>query len=176
AVVSFDLEADINGQPEFRGVLLDLHRLFLPTYTRVTGAGAALEASVGAGARTIQGVTSYSFFDAESFQGLIGFFARQPVDENGARLVIPTAAVRGVTIYDIVGGSAAPPGGRVAPDFKSNTTRVPVPLYARPLVLLYARVPIKGFEAEKEQVLSQGTALITAEEIMTAHQAFMADQ
>src|SRR5436189_4285911 len=60
AVVSFDLEADVNGQPEFPGVLLDLHRLFLPTYTRVTGAGAALETSAGAGWKAVQGVTSYS--------------------------------------------------------------------------------------------------------------------
>jgi hypothetical protein len=176
AVVSFDLEADVNGQPEFPGVLLDLHRLFLPTYTRVTGTGAALEASAGAGSRAVQGVTSYSFFDAESFQGLIGFFARPPVEERGARLVIPTAAVRGVAIYDIIGGSAAPPGGRVEPDFKSNSTRVPVPLYARPLVLQYARVPIKGFEAEKEQVQIKETGLITAEEVIAGHQAFMADQ
>src|SRR3989441_10438925 len=79
AVVTFDLEADVNGQPEFPGVLLDLHRLFLPTYTRVTGTGAVLEASADAGSRAVQGVTSYSFFDAESFQGLIGFFARPPV-------------------------------------------------------------------------------------------------
>jgi len=176
AVVSFDLEADVNGQPEFPGVLLDLHRLFLPTYTRVTGTGATLEASDDPGSRAVQGVTSYSFFDAESFQGLIGFFARPPVEERGARMVIPTAAVRGVAIYDIIGGSAGPPGGRVEPDFKSNTTRVPVPLYPRPLVLQYSRVPIKGFEAEKEQVQIKGTGLITAEEIMAAHQAFMVDQ
>ena len=176
AVVSFDLEADVNGLPEFPGVLLDLHRLFLPTYTRVTGSGAVIEAPGGAEPRALQGVTAYSFFDAESFQGLIGFFARPPVEEGGGRLVIPTAAVRGVAIYDIAGGSAGPPGGRAEQDFKSNTTRVPVPLYTRPLVLQYSRVPIKGFEAEKEQVQIKETGLVTAEEVIAGHQAFVADQ
>src|SRR5207249_11532750 len=86
-----------------------------------------------------------------------------------------TAAVRAVVVYDIVGGAAGPvPGAR--PDFKSNTTDVPVVVLPRPLVVQYARVPIKGFEAEKEQVQIKETGLITAEEVMAGHQAFMADQ
>jgi hypothetical protein len=175
AVVSFDLEADVNGQPEFPGVLLDLHKLFLPTYVPVGGTLAFETAGEDAG-RRIEGITAYAFFDAEAYQGLVGFFARDPLPERGARLVIPTAAVRGAVIYDIIGGAAGPPGGAVEPDYKRNTTRVPVPLYDRPLVLQYARVAIKGFEAEKEQLHIEGTGLITAEEIITAHQAFMADQ
>jgi len=43
----------------------------------------------------------------------------------------------------------------VEPDFKSNTTACGAPLRAA-AVLLYSRVPIKGFEAEKEQVQNQG--------------------
>ena len=175
AVVSFDLEADVNGQPEFPGVLLDLHKLFLPTYSPVSGA-LAFESVGEGGGRRLEGIAAYAFFDAESYQGLVGFFARDPDSQRGARLVIPTAAVRGVAIYDIVGGAAGPPGGVVEPDFKSNTTRVPVPLYARPLVLQYSRVAIKGFEAEKEQLHIEGKGLITAEEVITGHQAFMADQ
>ncbi|HEV8700164.1 MAG TPA: hypothetical protein VGV60_02720 [Candidatus Polarisedimenticolia bacterium] len=175
AVVSFDLETDVNGQPEFPGVLLDLHKLFLPTYAPVSGALAFEATGEGAG-RRIEGITSYAFFDAGAYQGLVGFFARGPLPERGARVVIPTAAVRGAAIYDIIGGAAGPPGGAVEPDFKSNTTRVPVPLYARPLVLQYSRVAIKGFEAEKEQLHIEGKGLITAEEVITGHQAFMADQ
>ena len=175
AVVSFDLETDVNGQPEFRGVLLDLHKLFLPTYAPVSGA-IAFESTGDRAGRRIEGITAYAFFDSEAYQGLVGFFAGDTVQERGARLVIPTAAVRGVAIYDIIGGAAGPPGGGAEPDFKSNTTRVPVPLYSRPLVLQYSRVAIKGFEAEKEQLHIEGKGLVTAEEVITAHQAFMADQ
>ncbi len=175
AVVSFDLEADVEGRPEFPGVLLDIHKLFLPTYGRVTGAPVELETSTGEGPKPLQGVTVYRFFDAASFQGLIGFFAHSVVTEPEVRLLIPTAAVRGVVTYDIIGGAAGPPGG-VETDQKSNTTRVPVAVLRRPLVVQYARVPIKGFEAEKQEVRVHGTSLITAEEIIAAHQAFMADQ
>src|SRR5439155_26638532 len=75
----------------------------------------------------------------------------------------------------IVGGAAGPVPG-IQPDFKSNTTQVPVTVLARPLILQYARVPIKGFEAEKEQLQIKESGLITAEEIIAGHQAFMADQ
>src|SRR5258707_11849268 len=54
-------------------------------------------------------------------------------------------------------------------DFATNTTRVPVALRTRPLVLLYARVPIQGFEAGKEQVAVADTGLITVEERSEEH-------
>jgi hypothetical protein len=175
AVVSFDLEADVEGRPEFPGVLLDVHKLFLPTYARVTGGAIRLENLEEKAGRPLEGVTAYSFFDADSFQGLVGYYASSPPAGGKARMVLNTAAVRGVVVYDIIGGAAGPvPEAR--PDFKSNRTDVPVAVLSRPLVLQYARVPIKGFEAEKEQVQIKGTGLITAEEIMTAHQAFMTDQ
>ncbi len=117
----------------------------------------------------------YQFFDSNAYQGLVGFFARQPPAEGRARMVLDTAAVRGVGVYDIVGGAAGPIRN-VRPDFKSNTTRVPVFVYDRPQVLQYARVAIQGFEAEKEQVDIKGTSLFTAEEVIAGHQVFMADQ
>jgi hypothetical protein len=175
ALVLFDLEADIEGRPEFPGVLLDLHKLFIPTYTRVPGGRLAFEPHEGRAGGRLEGVTSYVFFDADVFQGLVGFFARTPPEGGKARLVIDTAAVRGVVVYDIIGGAAGPVR-TIDPDFKSNTTRVPVLVYDRPQVLQYARVPIKGFEAEKEEVEIQETGLITAEEVIAGHQAFMADQ
>ncbi|HEU4402935.1 MAG TPA: hypothetical protein VFT43_12600, partial [Candidatus Polarisedimenticolia bacterium] len=95
--------------------------------------------------------------------------------DGKARMVIDTAAVRGVAVYDIIGGAAGPIRSAKS-DFKTNTTRVPVFVYTRPQVLQYARVPIKGFEAEKEQVKISETGLITAEEVMAGHQRFMADQ
>ncbi len=175
AVVSFDLEADVEGRPEFPAVLMDIHKLFLPTYGRVTGAPVDFEVSDVGGTRALRGVTAYRFFDAGSFQGLIGFFSSAPVGQGSVRLVIPTAAVRGVVAYDIIGGAAGPPGG-VETSFKTNTTRVPVAVLQRPLVVQYARVPIKGFEAERQEIHVKDTALITAEEVIAAHQAFMADQ
>ncbi|MBI4241875.1 MAG: hypothetical protein HY613_09175 [Candidatus Rokubacteria bacterium] len=175
AIVLFDLEADVEGQPEFPAVLLDLHKLFIPTYTRVPGRRLAFEPYEGGAGGQIEGVTSYVFFDADAFQGLVGFFTRTPPEEGKARMVIDTAAVRGVVVYDIIGGAAGPVR-KIDPDFKANTTRVPVFLYDRPQVLQYARVPIKGFEAEKEEVQIRETGLITAEEVIAGHQAFMADQ
>jgi len=175
AVVSFDLEADVEGRPEFPGVLLDIHKLFLPTYARVTGSAVTFEGPDEKEKRPLQGVTAYSFFDAGAFQGLVGFYSTSPPEGGKARMILRTAAVRAVVVYDIVGGAAGPvPDAR--PDFKSNTTGVPIVVLPRPLVLQYARVPIKGFEAEKEQVQIKETGLITAEEVIAGHQAFMADQ
>ncbi len=175
AVVSFDLGADAAGGPEFPGVLLDIHKLFIPTYTRVPGGAVTFEPFDEETRGTVEGVTAYRFFDASAFQGLVGFFARTPPSDGKARMVIDTAAVRGVAVYDIIGGSAGPIRS-IKPDFKTNSTRVPVFVYDRPQVLQYARVPIKGFEAEKEQVEIKETGLITAEEVIAGHQAFMADQ
>jgi len=45
---------------------------------------------------------------------------------------------------------------------------------ARPQVVQYARVPIKGFEAEKEKLEIKETGLVTAEEVIAGHQRFMA--
>jgi hypothetical protein len=174
AVVSLALGAGPDGGPEFRGVLLDLHKLFLPTYQRVTSARLKFEAA-GPGAPAPAGVIAYEFFDAGAFQGLVGYHAPDPPPDGRASLVLATAAVRGLAVYDIVGGAAGPARG-AEPDFRSNTTRVPVAVLRRPLVVQYARVPIKGFEAEKEALEIRGTGLITAEEVIAAHQAFMADQ
>jgi hypothetical protein len=175
AVVTFDLEADVEGQPEFPGVLLDLHKLFIPTYSRVPGASVTFEPFDESGQGVLSGITAYRFFDAASFQGLVGFFSRTPPETGRARMVIDTAAVRGVVVYDIIGGVAGPIA-RIKTDFKSNTTRVPVFVHPRPQVLQYSRVPIKGFEVEKEEVEVKETGLITAEEVMANHQRFMADQ
>ncbi|HXH28319.1 MAG TPA: hypothetical protein VNL37_04700 [Candidatus Polarisedimenticolia bacterium] len=175
SVVTFDLEADVEGRPEFPGVLLDLHKLFIPTYSVVHGARVTFEPFGEGDKGTLSGITAYKFFDAQAFQGLIGFYAAHPPEGGKARLVIDTAAVRGVAVYDIVGGVAGPIEG-ARNDFKTNTTRVPVFVYTRPQVLQYARVPIKGFETEKQQVEIKESGLITAEEVIAGHQAFMADQ
>jgi hypothetical protein len=175
SLVTFDLEADVEGGPEFPGVLLDLHKLFLPIYSRATGSRVRFAPYDEPTAAPLQGVRAYEFFDAESFQGLIAFFAPEPPPEGRAQLVLGTAAVRGVSIYDIVGGAAGPI--RTArSDFGANVTRVPVFLYPRPQVLQYARVPVRGFEAEKERVEVQGSGLVSAEEIIAGHQQFMSDQ
>ena len=166
-LATFDLEADVEGRPEFPGVLLDLHRLFLPTYIRRPGGGVRFDPAVDA--------VAYRFFDAVSYQGLVAYFAGARPENPQTTLVLDTAAVRGVALYDIVGGSAAPIIGAQA-DFATNTTRVPVTLRTRPLVVMYARVPIEGFEAAKEQVAVADTGLITVEEILAEHQRFMADQ
>jgi len=171
ALVTFDLEADIEGQPEFRGVLLDLHKLFLPTFGRMAGAF-DFESSADGKAPP---VTAYGFFDSGTFQGLVAYVSDGPEGEGSANLVLHTAAVQGVVIYDIVGGAAGPVRS-ARPDFKANVTRVPVAVLDRPLVLQYARVPIKGFETDKEELRVPGTGLITAEEVIAAHQVFMADQ
>src|SRR5437867_8792230 len=175
AVVTYDLEADVDGQPELPGVLLDLHKLFIPTYRRLPGGTLAFEAfQEGPGVR-LPGVTAYRFFDAEAFQGLVGFYAEAPPPEGKATMVLDTASVQGVVIYDIVGGTAGAIRN-VRPDFKTNTTRVPVFVYERPQVLQYARVPIKGFEAGKEELEVKESGLITAEEVIAGHQTFMTDQ
>ncbi len=175
AVVTYDLEADVEGQPEFPGVLLDLHKLFIPTYQRVPGGTLTFEAFDESARGLVQGVTVYRFFDAEAFQGLVGFYAATPPPDGKARMVLDTASVRGVVVYDIVGGGAGAIRN-IQPDFKTNTTRVPVFIYPRPQVLQYARVPIKGFEVEKEQLEVKESGLITAEEVIAGHQVFMADQ
>jgi len=174
AVVTFDLETDVEGRPEYPGVLLDIHKLFLPTYGRAGGAAKILNFDPADG-RSREGVTAYTFFDSDAFQGLVGFYAAEAPADARARLVLGTAAVRGVVVYDIVGGAAGPVRD-VKPDFKSNSTVVPVAVLARPLVVQYARVAIQGFEAEKEQLEIKETGLITAEEVMAAHQTFMSDQ
>lgn len=173
ALVSFALQAGADARPELQGVVLDLHKLFLPTYQRVTGARIRFEA-MDPGDAAPEGVTTYEFFDADAFQGLVGFFAPAP-PAGQVRMILATAAVRGLAVYDIIGGSAGPVRG-AEPDFKRNTTRFPVAILSRPLVVQYARVPIKGFEVEKEQLEIASTGLITAEEVITAHQAFMTDQ
>ncbi|MFQ5877239.1 MAG: hypothetical protein ACE5JH_06050, partial [Acidobacteriota bacterium] len=174
ALVTFNLRADIEGRPEFFGVLLDIHKLFAPSYGVVFGGSVDFEPPGTTGPSPPE-VTSYTFFDAKSFQGLVAFQA--PVAPPGlpARMVIDTAAVRGAVTYDIIGGRADRVG-EIEPDFRSNTTRIPVTLRGRPQIVRYARVPIKGFEAEKEEVEIRGTGLITAEEVIAGHQAFMADQ
>jgi hypothetical protein len=175
AVVTFALQREADRRPELPGVLLDLHKLFLPAYGLVHGGRLKFEAVDAAEAPQLPGVTSFHFFDAESFQGLVVYFASSPGGAGRGRLVIDTAAVRGVVIYDIIGGAAGPVSS-IEPDFGANTTRVPVPLRDRPLVLQYARVPIQGFEAEHEALQVADTGLITVEEILANHQRFMADQ
>jgi hypothetical protein len=185
ALVSFDLEADVEGRPDLPGVLLDIHRLFQPGYARRPGGGvrfvAADEVAPGpdsappAPSRPIDGVRSYRFFDAVTYQGLVAYFVPDRPGDPHATLVLDTAAVKGAAVYDIAGGAAGPVAG-AQPDFKSNTTRLPVLLRTRPMVLLYARVPIQGFEAGKEQVAVADTGLITVEEILAGYQRFQADQ
>ncbi len=175
AVVTFELRADAGRGPELPGVLLDLHKLFVPSYSIVYGSRLRFEPADRPEAPEIEGVTSFHFFDADSFQGLVVYYAPAAGGADPVRLVIDTAAVRGVVVYDIIGGAAGPVAS-IEPDFTSNTTRVPVPLRDRPLVLQYARVPIQGFEAEHEALQVAGTGLITVEEILTNHQRFMADQ
>ncbi len=175
AVVTFDLEADVEGRPELPGVLLDIHKLFLPTYSRVPGAQVVFGPAAEQAGRAPEGVVAYRFFDADLFQGLIGYWTPTPPEDGRATLRIDTAAVRGVVNFDIVGGAAGAVSG-ARPDFKSNTTSVPVPLLTRPLVTQYARVAIKGFEAEKEQIQIKESGLVTAEEVIAGHQGFMADQ
>src|SRR3989442_5155114 len=67
AVVNFDLEADVDGQPEFPGVLLDIHKLFLPTYARGSGASASFASADEKDKRPLEVVTAYAFFDADAF-------------------------------------------------------------------------------------------------------------
>jgi len=124
---------------------------------------------------TTEGIAAYHFFDARTYRGLVAFFSTPSLDGRNATLTLDTAAVRGAMLYDIVGGAAGPPAG-VEFDFRSNTTHVPVVLRSRPLVLLYGRVPVEGFEAEKERVAVSDTGLITVEEIIASHQRFMTDQ
>lgn len=174
SVVSFDLEARPDGRVEFPGVFLDLHRLFLPTYSLVHGAQIPFLPREEDGERP-DDVIAYQFFDADSFQGLIGFVASPAPSSGEARLVVNTAAVRGAVVYDIVGGVAGPVRG-IEPDFKANTTTIPVTLLPRPQVLQYARVPIEGFETDTEEVAVHDTGLITAEEVIAENQRFMADQ
>src|SRR5262249_43956286 len=75
AVVTYDLEADAEGQPEFPGVLLDLHKLFIPTYRRVPGGALAFQSFEEGSTTALRGVTVYRFFDADAFQGLVGYYA-----------------------------------------------------------------------------------------------------
>ncbi|HEU4402691.1 MAG TPA: hypothetical protein VFT43_11355, partial [Candidatus Polarisedimenticolia bacterium] len=64
AVVTFDLEADVEGGPEFPGVLLDIHKLFIPTYSRVPGSVVRFEPLDEEAHGTVTGITAYQFFDA----------------------------------------------------------------------------------------------------------------
>jgi len=174
ALVTFDLEADVEARPEFPGLLLDIHRLFQPGYARRPGGGTLFEAPDGR-PHPATDLTAWRFFDGTTYQGLVVFEAGSRPPEPAASIVLDTAAVRGAAIYDLVGGTAAPAEGARA-DFGSNTTHVPVTLRTRPQVLLFARVPIEGFEAGKEQVEVSDTGLITVEEVIAGHQRFMADQ
>ena len=174
ALVTFDLEADVEARPEFPGLLLDIHRLFQPGYGRRPGGGTLFEAPDGL-PHPATDLSAWRFFDGTTYQGLVVFEAGSRPAEPAASFVLDTAAVRGAAIYDLVGGTAAPAEGARA-DFASNTTHVPVTLRTRPQVLLFARVPIEGFEVGKEQVEVTDTGLITVEEIVAGHQRFMADQ
>jgi hypothetical protein len=174
-LVTFDLEADLGGQPQFPGVLLDVHKLFIPTYSPVYGSPVRFVPGAGEGQDDLEGVIAYRFFDADTFQGLVGYVAADPAPDRSARMVLDTAAVRGVAVYDIIGGAAGAIRD-IEPDFKTNTTQVPVVVLKRPQVLQYARVPIEGFEVEKEEVEIRDTGLITAEEVIAEHQRFMVDQ
>ncbi|HZM70946.1 MAG TPA: hypothetical protein VFB95_11350 [Candidatus Cryosericum sp.] len=173
-LVSFELEADVEGRPEFPGLLLDLHKLFLPGYARRPGPVSFTTAGAEASG-PVTGLAAYRFFDAKTYQGLVAYFTHEPPRTREAVLVLDTAAVKGVALYDLVGGTAGPIAGATA-DFRSNSTRVPVTLRTRPLIVLFARVPIEGFESAKEQVAVADTGLITVEEIIANHQRFMADQ
>jgi hypothetical protein len=119
ALVTFDLEADLEGRPEFPGVLLDIHKLFIPTYSPVYGSAVRFEPSEGEAQEALTGVTAYRFFDADAFQGLVGYVAADPVPDRAARMVLDTAAVRGVAVYDIIGGAAGPIRD-IEPDFCST--------------------------------------------------------
>jgi hypothetical protein len=122
ALVSFNLEADVEGRPEFPGVLLDIHRLFQPGYVRrpgegvrfaTGGEGAPPGGAPGAGATPmIAGVHSYRFFDAVTYQGLVAFFTDERPAEPQATLLLDTAAVKGAAVYDLAGGPRALRWGR----------------------------------------------------------------
>ena len=174
ALVTFRLETDAEARPAFAGLLLDMHRLFQPGYARRPGGQSPFRTADGA-PHPADDLTAWRFFDGTTYQGLVVFEAGSRPADPAATIVLDTAAVRGAAVYDLVGGAAAPAAGARA-DFKSNTTTVPVTLRTRPQVLLYARVPIEGFEKGKEQVEVSDTGLITAEEVIAGHQRFMADQ
>jgi hypothetical protein len=173
SLITFDLEADVEGLPEFAPVLLDLHKLFLPTFVRTPGARVVFE--TGLYGTTLHGIVAYHFFDATSYQGLVGFYSADQQTSGRGDLVLETAAVQGVGIYDLIGGAAGPVRDTRS-DYRTNRTRVPVPVTRRPMVLAYSRVLVKGFETEKERLAVRETGLITAEEVIAAHQAFMTDQ
>lgn len=185
-LVTFALATASDGRPEGGALLLDLHRLFTPGMGRRLGSGTRFESRADA-AQPLPGVKAVAFFDGTTDEGLVVFEAAgEPAGEESAAaesepapaeatLVLDTAAVKGVAIYDLVGGTARAAEGARA-EFKSNTTRVPVLLAPRPQILRYARVPIAGFEAGKEELAVAGTGLVTAEEVIAAHQRFMADQ
>jgi len=175
AVVTFELQSAPDRGPQLPGVLLDLHKLFQPAYSPVYGGRLKFEGIDPSRATELPEISSFHFFDADTFQGLVVYFAASTAGPDRGRLVIDTAAVRGVVVYDIIGGSAGPVAS-IDQDFESNTTRVEIPLLDRPLVLQYARVPIQGFEAEHEALEVSDTGLITVEEILANHQRFMADQ
>lgn len=173
-LVTFALDAAADGRPEGAALLLDLHRLFAPGYAPRLGGGPRFE-SIEGGPHPAGDLVAASFFDPTTYQGLVVFEAQSAPTPPEAVLVLDTAAVKGAAIYDLVGGSAIPAEGARA-DFAGNTTRVPVRLRTRPQILLYARVPIAGFETEKEEVAVEDTGLFTAEEVIALHQRFQADQ
>jgi hypothetical protein len=171
ALVTFETPTDTEGRPEPAGFWMDLHRLFAPGMKPRSGRGGGFTAQDGD--PPLEGtMRSWRFFDANQYQGIVGFAAGR---EGRATLVLDTAAVKGVALYDLAASQAVPVEGARA-DPASNTTRVPVPLSARPLVVLYARVPIAGFETEKEKVQVANTGLITVEEILAGYQRFQTEQ
>ncbi len=174
SLVTFALGMARDGRPEGAALLLDLHRLFTPGSARRLGGGPRFEA-VSGGPHPATDLRALSFFDGSIDEGLVVFEAGSDPAPPEAAIVLDTAAVKGAAIYDLVGGRALPAEGARA-DFASNTTRVPVLLKTRPQILRYARVPIAGFEAGKEQLDVADTGLVTAEEVIAAHQRFMADQ
>jgi hypothetical protein len=173
ALATFETSTDALGRPEPTGFWMDLHRLFTPGMKpRPLPTGKPDFVPQDGDAALEEPVQEERFFDANQYQGLVCFLAGQ---EGRATLVLDTAAVKGVALYDLAASQAVPVEGARA-DPATNTTRVPVPLTTRPLVVLYARVPIAGFEAEKEKVQVANTGLITVEEILAGYQRFQADQ
>jgi hypothetical protein len=171
ALVTFETPTDAEGRPEPAGFWMDLHRLFAPGMKPRSGGGGGFTARDGD--PPLEGaVRSWRFFDANQYQGIVGFAALR---EGRATLILDTAAVKGVALYDLAASQAVPVEGARA-DPATNTTRVPVPLSARPLVVLYARVPIAGFETEKEKVQVANSGLITVEEILAGYQRFQTEQ
>ncbi|MEE8488327.1 MAG: hypothetical protein V3S56_09160, partial [Gemmatimonadota bacterium] len=81
AVVTLGLRRARGGEPELRGVILDLHKLLTPDFGLVHGGIPRFEAGPPDDLEPVVGITAYQFFDAESFQGRIVFVAPPGVPE-----------------------------------------------------------------------------------------------